>query len=191
MTFSSTTEADFAFSQKIIDLHAKIKVRLPKDRRLKTEDDSAKYGAVINTTYGRILFNSILPSGMDFYNLTMKSGDLASVISDCYQKLGRRPTIKLLDDMNQLGFRESTRSGLSFGTDDLVTPESKGKHIAEADKKVMNYQKNYGKGLITAQERYNQVIDTWTNTRELITKDMLSAMEVDDHRGQWYVNPVS
>ncbi len=92
--------------------------------------------------------------------------------------------------MNQLGFRESTRSGLSFGTDDLVTPDSKARHIAEADKKVMNYQKNYVKGLILAQERYNQVIDTWTNTRELITKDMLSAMEADDHRGPWYVNPV-
>jgi len=190
MIFSSAMEADFAFAQKIIDLHAKIKVRLAKGRKLKTDANNAKEGAVINTTYGRILFNAILPAGMDFYNMTAKSGDLAMVISDCYQKLGRRATINLLDDMNQLGFRESTRSGLSFGADDLVTPDSKGKHIAEADKKVMNYQKNYNKGLITAQERYNQVIDTWTNTRELITKDMLSAMEVDDHRGPWYVNPV-
>jgi DNA-directed RNA polymerase subunit beta' len=190
MIFSSTMEADFAFAQKIIDLHAKIKVRLAKGRKLKTDANNAKEGAVISTTYGRILFNAILPTGMDFYNMTLKSGDLAMVISDCYSKLGRRATINLLDDMNQLGFRESTRSGLSFGADDLVTPDSKGKHIAEADKKVMNYQKNYNKGLITAQERYNQVIDTWTNTRELITKDMLSAMEVDDHRGPWYVNPV-
>jgi DNA-directed RNA polymerase subunit beta' len=190
MVFASQAEAEFAFHQKVIDLHARIKVRLPKNRRLKSEDESGKLGAVVNTTFGRILFNAILPEGMDYYNMTLKSSDLASVISDCYSRLGRRATIKLLDDMNQLGFRESTRSGLSFGTDDLVTPDSKGKHISEADKKVMNYQKNYHKGLITAQERYNQVIDTWTNTRELITKDMLAAMEVDDHRGAWYVNPV-
>jgi DNA-directed RNA polymerase subunit beta' len=123
MVFADAAEAEFAFQQKVIDLHARIKVRLPKGRRLKTEDDSARFGAVINTTFGRILFNAILPQGMDYYNLTMKSGDLASVISDCYSRLGRRATIKLLDDMNQLGFRESTRSGLSFGTDDLVTPE--------------------------------------------------------------------
>ncbi len=89
-----------------------------------------------------------------------------------------------------MGFRESTRSGLSFGTDDLVTPESKLKILAEADKKVMNFQKNYHKGLITGEERYNQVLDTWTHARELITKDMMLAMEHDDHRGPWYVNPV-
>jgi DNA-directed RNA polymerase subunit beta' len=190
MVFATTTEADFAFAQGIMDLHAKIKVRLPKKRKLKTEDGKSKPGAVINTTYGRILFNAILPAGMDFYNLTLKGSDLAMVISDCYSQLGRRATIKLLDDMNQLGFRESTRSGLSFGTDDLITPDTKLKHIAEADKKVMNYKKNYDKGLITGQERYNQVIDTWTNTRELITKDMLASMEHDTHRGPWYVNPV-
>ena len=190
MIFSSTAEADFAFAQKIIELHAKIKVRLPRGRRLRTEDGSAKEGAIIETTYGRILFNSILPTGMDFYNQTLKSSDLARVISDCYQRLGRRPTINLLDAMNQLGFRESTRSGLSFGTDDLVTPESKSKIIADADKRVMNFQKNYLKGLITPEERYNQVLDTWTHARELITKDMLQAMEHDDHRGDWYVNPV-
>ena len=64
--------------------------------------------------------------------------------------------------MNQLGFRESTRSGLSFGTDDLVTPESKTSIIAAADKKVMSLQKMYLKGVITAPERYNQVLDEWT-----------------------------
>ena len=66
----------------------------------------------------------MLPKGMAFYNMPLRSGDLASVISDCYRVLGRRATIDLLDDMNQLGFRESTRSGLSFATDDLVTPDT-------------------------------------------------------------------
>ena len=60
---------------------------------------------------------------MPFYNTPLRSGDLAGVISDCYEFVGRRATIELLDDMNQLGFRESTRSGLSFATDDLVTPD--------------------------------------------------------------------
>jgi DNA-directed RNA polymerase subunit beta' len=69
------------------------------------------------------MFNMMLPEGMDFYNIAMRSGDLATVISDCYARWDAR-TIDLLDDMNQLGFRESTRSGLSFATDDLVTPDT-------------------------------------------------------------------
>ncbi|MFO1066269.1 MAG: DNA-directed RNA polymerase subunit beta' [Pirellulales bacterium] len=190
MTFSSMEEADLAFHQGVIELHARIKVRLPKHRRLKTEEGNAKLGAVIETTYGRILFNMMLPNGMDFYNHALKGSDLAAVISDCYQRLGRRATINLLDDMNQLGFRESTRSGLSFGADDLITPDSKQKHLADAEKKVMNYHKNYGRGLITQEERHNQVLDLWTHAREKITKDMMAAMEQDEHRGPWYVNPV-
>lgn len=190
MVFSSMEESDLAFHQGVIDLHARIKVRLPKHRRLKTEEGNARLGATIDTTYGRVLFNMMLPNGMDFYNQALRSGDLASVISDCYQRLGRRATINLLDDMNQLGFRESTRSGLSFGTDDLVTPDSKTKHLADAEKKVMNYHKNYGRGLITQEERHNQVLDLWTHAREKITKDMMQAMEQDEHLGPWYVNPV-
>ncbi len=190
MVFASLEEADLAYSLGIIDMHARIKVRLPKDRRVKTEDDTPlPPGQVIETTYGRILFNMMLPKGMDFYNQPLKSGDLANVISDCYQRLGRRATIQLLDDMMRLGFRESTRSGLSFATDDLLTPPSKPHIIAEADKVVMKLRRNYERGAITDQERYNQVIEQWTHVREQITKEMLECMERDD-RGGGYVNPV-
>jgi DNA-directed RNA polymerase subunit beta' len=190
MVFSTMGEADLAFAQGVIDRHAKIKVRLPKHRRLKTEEGNAKMGDIVETTYGRILFNMMLPDGLDFYNHAMRGSDLASVISDCYQRLGRRATINLLDDMNQLGFRESTRSGLSFGTDDLVTPESKTLYISEAEKEVMKFKKRHDRGVITQTERYNQVLDLWTHAREKITKDMMQAMELDDHLGPWYVNPV-
>ncbi len=190
MIFATMGEADLAFAQGVIDRHAKIKVRLPRHRRLKTEEGNAKMGDIVDTTYGRILFNMMLPDGLDFYNHAMKGSDLAAVISDCYQRLGRRATINLLDDMNQLGFRESTRSGLSFGTDDLVTPESKTHFIAEAEKEVMKFKKRHDRGVITQTERYNQVLDLWTHAREKITKDMMQAMELDDHLGPWYVNPV-
>ena len=136
MSFASLNEAELAYSFGVVDLHAKIKVRLPEDRRLKTEDDSATYGELIETTVGRVRFNTMLPVGMDYYNLAMRSGELATVISDCYQVLGRRATIKLLDDMNKLGFTESTSSGLSFATDDLVTPDDKRKILGEAEKTV-------------------------------------------------------
>ena len=190
MVFSSLDEADFAFSQGIVDLHARIKVRLPKHQRVRSEEENGDFGAVIDTTYGRVLFNMMLPDGMDFYNIPLKSGDLASVISDCYQRLGRRATIKLLDDMNQLGFRESTRSGLSFATDDLVTPQSKIKIIGDAEKQVLRFKKLYDRGVITELERYNQVLDTWTHAREQITAEMREAMRTDDRGGHGYVNPV-
>ena len=165
MVFSSMAEADLAFNQGIIHLHARIKVRLPKHRRLKTEEGTAKFGDLIETTYGRVMFNMMLPDGLDFYNFALRGSDLASVISDCYQRLGRRATINLLDDMNQLGFRESTRSGLSFGTDDLVTPDSKFTFISSTEKEVMKLKKSHDRGMMTAKERYQSVLDLWTHER--------------------------
>jgi DNA-directed RNA polymerase subunit beta' len=191
MTFTSAAEADLAFSHGKIEMHAKIKVRLPSWQKLKSEgDERQKPGAIIQTTYGRLLFNAILPKGMDFYNKGMKSGDLASCISDCYQLLGRKATIELLDAMMQIGFREATHSGLSFATDDLITPSTKVKHIGDAEKQVMKFKKLYERGVITEKERYNQVLDTWTHAREAITGEMREAMRTDDRGGSGYVNPV-
>ena len=166
MVFANVDEAEMAFSEGVITTHAKIKVRLPEGRKIRLNEEELAEGGIVETSYGRILFNSILPRGMDFYNFPLRGGDLATVISDCYQKLGRRATINLLDDMNQLGFRESTRSGLSFATDDLVTPDSKESIVSEAEKVVLKYRKHFDRGLITEQERYNKVLDTWTHARE-------------------------
>ncbi len=191
MAFASPAEADLAYAQGIIELHAKIVVRLPAGRRARNENgEITEPGARIETTYGRVVFHTMLPEGMDSYNMPLRSGDLAQVISDCYQVLGRRATIDLLDDMMQLGFRESTRSGLSFATDDLVTPTSKAAIIAQADKTVMKVKKHYERGVITDIERYNQVLDVWTHAREQISKEMMDAMRSDDRGGSGYVNPV-
>ena len=191
MVFSSLDEADVAYAQDVLNKHANIKVRLPEGRCVRySEEERGKPGEIIETTYGRILFNMMLPEGMDFYNKTMKSGDLAGVISDCYQVLGRRQTIRLLDDMNQLGFAESTLSGLSFATDDLVTPESKEQIVSAADKEVLKYRKLFERGIITEQERYRKVLETWTHAREQITEEMMAAMKTDDRGGMGYVNPV-
>ncbi len=189
MIFSSLAEADLAYAQGVIDMHAWIQVKLPVNRRVKTEDGSSKRGALIKTTYGRVLYNSILPEGMDYYNIPLRSGELATVISDCYQRLGRSATITLLDDMDKVGFQQSTLSGLSFATDDLVTPSTKAKHITEAEKQVMKFKKLYDRGVITEQERYNQVLDTWTHAREEITAEMMEAMKTDVRPGG-YINPV-
>ncbi len=190
MVFSSPTEVELAYSQGKVDTHARIKVKLPPTRRLKEEGDViGPAGAIVQTTVGRVLFNDMLPDKMYFYNLPMRSGELARVISDCYQLLGRRATIELLDNMNRMGFRWSTRSGLSFATDDLITPPNKTKIIAAAEKTVLKFHGQYRRGIITDLERYNQVLDTWTHAREQITEEMMSYLK-NDRRKPGYVNPI-
>jgi len=189
MIFASLEEVLLAYSQGAVDTHARIKVKLPPKRRLKSEAENAKPGELIETTVGRVVFNTTLPDGMPFYNIPMRWSELAKVISDCYAILGRRATIDLLDDMNRLGFRESTHSGLSFATDDLITPPSKSRIISDAEKSVLKIHKLYQRGIITEGERYNQVLDAWTHARERITTEMMSELE-NDHRKPGYVNPI-
>jgi len=188
MVFSSFDEAHLAYSLGVVETHSIIKVKLPPGRRVKNHPDIPP-GALIETTVGRIMFNDMLPKGMPFYNEPMKSSMLAKVISDCYEILGRRATIDLLDEMNKLGFRQATRSGLSFATDDLITPPNKSKIIANAEKTVMRIHKLYQRGIITEGERYNQVLDAWTHAREQITQEMMQELQ-NDYRYPGYVNPI-
>jgi DNA-directed RNA polymerase subunit beta' len=189
MVFGTLAEVHLAYGLGVVDTHARIKVRLPKTRRLKTDNPDIKPGDLVETTVGRVMFNDALPDGMPYYNIPMRSSELAKVISDCYAILGRRKTIDLLDDMNKTGFRSSTRSGLSFATDDLITPPTKSKIIADAEKTVLKFQKLYQRGVITEVERYNQVLDAWTHARERITTEMMTELE-NDQRYPGYVNPI-
>ncbi|MEN6558201.1 MAG: DNA-directed RNA polymerase subunit beta', partial [Thermoguttaceae bacterium] len=188
MMFSSVEEVQLAYSLGKVGTHAAITVRLPKDRRVKG-DRGVKEKGMVQTTVGRVMFNSMLPSGMPYYNSPLRSSDLAGVISDCYEILGRRQTIDLLDTLNRVGFRQSTLSGLSFATDDLITPPNKSKIIANAEKGVLRIMKLYQRGIITEGERYNQVLDAWTHAREQITTEMMQELE-NDYRSGGYMNPI-
>jgi len=188
MIFASMDEVQLAYSLGAVGTHAAITVRLLKGRKIKG-DRGVKPGGLVQTTVGRVLFNSMLPEGMPFYNTPLRSSDLAGVISDCYEILGRRKTIDLLDELNRIGFRQCTLSGLSFATDDLITPPNKGKIIANAEKGVLRIMKLYQRGIITEGERYNQVLDAWTHAREQITTEMMQELE-SDYRTGGYVNPI-
>ncbi|MGI9446960.1 MAG: DNA-directed RNA polymerase subunit beta' [Pirellulales bacterium] len=194
MVFRSFAEVEMAHSLGKVDTHAIIKVKLPEHRcEIDEKGAVGEPGAITETTAGRVLFNSILPESMLFYNLPMRSSELAKVISDCYQLLGRRHTIDLLDNMNRVGFSWSTNSGLSFATDDLITPENKPEILNKADKEVGKIRKLYSRGVITDGERYNQVLDTWTHVREQITKEMMDDLKQDtgsSNRYSGYVNPI-
>jgi len=191
MKFANLQEVHTALLHKKVTLHTTVKVRLAKDKRVKGEgSDTFKMGGMVETSVGRVMFNDILPAKMSYYNITMKSKDLANVISDCYLELGRRATIGLLDKMKEFGFLQSTRSGLSFATSDLRTPSNKEAVIGEAEKLVLQTQKLYDKGLITARERYEKVLDTWTHASEQIRGAMMDAFKHDVRGDGAYCNPI-
>src|SRR5438270_70953 len=180
MVFHSPGEVFTAFQQKKVGVHAPIRVKLPIEKRvigeLKADKDKASVeqlrrnpNGLVRTTVGRVIFNDILSPRMAFYDLALSSKHLSRIIADCYQELGRRETIDLLDRMKETGFRESTRSGLSFATDDLKTPINKDAVIRDTEREVEKINKQYQKGAITDLERYNKVIDQWTHAREKIT----------------------
>ena len=201
MIFSSIAEVHAAVAQKRLGVHARIRVRLPIEKRVfseirtdkgstKVEEIPRKSNGLVNTTIGRVLFNDILHPKMAFYDVAMTNKQLARVISDCYLLLGRRETIELLDRMKDLGFRESTRSGLSFAADDLRTPSNKETVLRETDKRVAVFQRQYDDGNITDKERYNKVVDLWTQARDEITKAMMKDLENDRRDGKPYLNPI-
>src|SRR5262249_49634937 len=164
-------------------------VKYDKDK-VKVEEVPRKPNGLVTTTVGRVIFNDILFSEMAFYDLALSSKHLSRIIADCYQELGRRQTIELLDRMKDLGFRESTRSGLSFAADDLRTPGNKENVLKETEKRVDYFRKQYDRGNITEQERYNNVIDLWTHARDEITKQMMEDLRNDKREGRPYLNPI-
>jgi DNA-directed RNA polymerase subunit beta' len=162
----------------------------------RAEELPRKPNGLIRTTVGRVIFNDILHPKMAFYDLPLGSKYLSRIIADCYQLLGRRETIALLDRMKETGFRESTRSGLSFAASDLRTPENKEAVLKEKDKEVEKVRKQFERGIITETERYNKVIDTWMEARDQITKRMMTDLANDrrpDHvtgKVVPYLNPI-
>lgn len=205
-TFASVKEVFTAFDLRKIGIHARIHVRLPIHKKFiseirfekdktKVEELPRKSNGLVTSTVGRVIFNNILDDRMAFYDLALSTKNLSRIIAECYQALGRRATIELLDRMKEIGFRESTRSGLSFATDDLRTPDTKQKILNEAEKDVEKIRKNYDKGNITERERYNNVIDLWTNASKAITKQMMEDLRNDtrpDEQGKKrpYLNPI-
>jgi len=188
--FRDTYEAIMALETGKIDLHTKIKVRIPNPKII-TDSGKVQNTKVIETTVGRCLFNDILPDGMPFYNVTMSQKILSRVISDCFEFTGSSETVDLLDRIKNLGFKYATLAGLSFGITDLKIPARKAEIIDETEKRVGKIRKNYNDGVLTEGERYNQVIDAWTNARVEVTNEMMQGFKKDTKAdGTPYLNPI-
>ena len=147
-------------------------------------------GRSFRTTVGRVLFNSILPENMPFYNQTLDKKAINRIIADCYKLIGRSATMKLLDDLKSLGFQIATIAGISFSKDNLLIPPEKEVIIKEALAKVERTEKAYEEGAITNQERHNSIIDHWTHAREMVGKAMMHSLSKDFGEEGKSFNPV-
>ena len=187
--FRDTYEAIMALEIGKIDLHTRIIVRLGAIKVI--EDSGPKDSTIVETTAGRCIFNDMLPGGMPFYNMTMSQKMLSRVISDCFKFSGSAETVDLLDRIKNLGFKYATLAGLSFGIMDLKIPGKKAQIIKQTEKKVSKIQKNYDDRVLTEGERYNQVIDAWTNARVAVTNEMMKGLKEDTTEdGSPYLNPI-
>ena len=145
-----------------------------------------KNNRIIETTPGRVIFNSILPDGFeekfDFFNKALTDKEINKIIIDIYKKMGASETVTFLDKLKKLGFDYATFFAPTVSIDDIKIPESKTELILIANKEVERVENEYRRGIITNDERYKKVIEIWTNTNEKITEDLFKVL-ADDKDG--------
>jgi DNA-directed RNA polymerase subunit beta' len=144
---------------------------------------------IINTTVGRVIWNSSLPEEMPFINGLLKKKGLQQAVQYCYLHFGLEKTVQMLDSLKTLGFTYATRSGLSIGINDLIIPSVKTELVDHAKTEVIKVEQQYQEGAITNGERYNKVIALWSEATEKIADKMFGEMEERDRSGQSF-NPV-
>lgn len=189
--FSSVLEVYRAYADRKLKTHQKIRVRLEEGRSaVHGGAEELPEGGMVTTTVGRVIFDDILPAGMPFYNMALKKKALSRVISDCHKYCGMQATLDLLDTLKALGFQASTMAGLSFGKNDMRMPERKGEILEKAQQEVEEIEQRREAGAITEKERYNQVIDIWSHTREVIGKEMMEELKIDREEDTNYINPI-
>jgi DNA-directed RNA polymerase subunit beta' len=126
---------------------------------------------IIDTTPGRVIFNTIVPEELGFQNYSLPKSRLGNLVLDCYKKVGLEKTVKFLDDMKHLGFVEATLSGISMAVSDACVPENKQKVLEESYKKVEIVKQQFEEGIITDGERHSRIITIWTEATNSISND--------------------
>jgi len=168
--FSSPSEVIIAHNSNQITLHTKIKVRLNAIPGQKS--------SLIETTVGRVIFNQIVPKEMGYLNELLTKGRLRQIIGLCFRKAGLAKTVEFLDATKEIGFMAATRGGLSVSISDVVIPEEKIKLIAKAQETVDNIEEYYQNGVITSGERYNKIIDTWSNATNKVADKLYQELQL-------------
>ena len=153
--FSDPGEVEIAYADEQVDLHAKIKLRRGNE--------------IIDTTIGRVIFNTMMPLGMPYVNKVLDKSELSKVIEGCYKIKGHAATVELLDKLKKEGFEIATLAGISISVNDLEIPKQKNEILEKTIQEVARVEDQYRKGVITDGERYNKIIDLWTHTTDNIS----------------------
>ena len=170
-SFYSAEEVIIAYNEKVIDLHANIKVKA--DVR---NPDGSLTNKLIDTTVGRVIFNQHVPKTVGFINALLTKKALREIIGDIIKWTSVPITAKFLDDIKTLGYRMAFRGGLSFNINDLIIPEIKAMLVENAQGEVAEVWDNYNMGLITNNERYNQIIDIWSRVDTKVTETLIQEL---------------
>ena len=171
-TFYSAEEVSMAYNEKKVDLNAIIKCRV------KTSDLENSY-EIIETTPGRIFFNEVVPEKAGFFNEVLTKKNLREIIGKILYTTSVPETSDFLDKIKDLGYTFAFKGGLSFSLGDIIIPEQKQNLIDDANKQVQGIISNYNMGLITNNERYNQVIDVWTSANATLTELAMKQISED------------
>ncbi|MCF8415674.1 MAG: DNA-directed RNA polymerase subunit beta' [Crocinitomicaceae bacterium] len=172
--FYSPEEVIIALNEKQLDLHAHIKVR-SYDLNKEGEPELM----MIDTTCGRVLFNERVPREVGFINDVLTKKALRDIIGHVLKVAGTSRAAQFLDDIKELGYEMAFRGGLSFNLDDIIIPKEKEELVLKAENDVKEVMMNYNMGLITNNERYNQIIDIWTHTNSRLTHTLMEQLKSD------------
>ncbi len=171
--FYSEEEVIIAYNEGRIDLHAHIRVKT------NVRENEQLVNKLLETTVGRVLFNQHVPDEVGFVNALLTKKNLREIIGDIIRITNIPKTAKFLDDIKQLGFRMAFAGGLSFSINDLIIPDIKNELLENAKAEVEEVWENYNMGLITNNERYNQIVDIWSRVDTRITETLIRELATD------------
>jgi len=173
--FATPDEALMAWDAGTVDMHAWVKVRLPGKTLAEDEpeSESESNGApLVTTTIGRVLFNEAFPQDHPYVNHQVLQAELRTIVDDCVHLWPRATVAGILDALKSLGFHYSTRAGVTIGVEDVTTPKTKQKILDEYEKRALKVEGQHGRGIITDDERRQELIEIWTEATDKVTRAM-------------------
>jgi len=178
LVFADVGEVQRALDAGVVELTAKISVRLTEWAKDKTTGELTPSTSLVDTTVGRALLSEILPKGLPFslMNKALKKKEISRLINASFRKCGLKETVVFADKLLQNGFRLATRAGISIAIDDMLVPHEKQGIIERAEKEVKEIEQQYVSGLVTAGERYNKVVDIWGKAGDEVSKVMMAQL---------------
>jgi DNA-directed RNA polymerase subunit beta' len=171
--YSSADELLMAYDAKLVGIHAKVKVRgLKRFEDERVEDFEANPNRLVETTCGRVIFNAAFPKEFPFQNSIVKKKELSALMDRCARTYDKKELAEILDAVKDVGFRYATKAGVTIGLEDVTTPAEKPKILAEHEKRAERVESQYRKGVITEDERRQELIEIWTEATEQVKEAM-------------------